>query len=223
MMNPTQSDPDHLRVTPDHGEVVKRDGSTLIVDGGTDDDLGRWREGLGLPWPPLLDQHRKPGDLLDVDSGPTGRAERCPAGVRGRVPPAAGRKPSRRTGSPPAHSVPLRAGAASLRRRACVTPAPRRGRGRPARGGCADTPPPGRIDVGGGHGRNQPQVPATEANFCVSIVTDPWIFSAMLTARVGSRTDLGTHQGAGPVPVGVWAARLAARCGVALANGQNCI
>jgi hypothetical protein len=33
MTNPMQSDPDHLRVALDHGEVVELDGGTLVLDG----------------------------------------------------------------------------------------------------------------------------------------------------------------------------------------------
>ncbi|MBV9447272.1 MAG: hypothetical protein JO345_15425 [Streptosporangiaceae bacterium] len=33
MPDPTQFDPDRLRVALDHGEVVERDGGTLILDG----------------------------------------------------------------------------------------------------------------------------------------------------------------------------------------------
>ena len=114
MNDPTQSDPDHVRVALEHGEVVELDGGTLTLDGEQSDSvvlrLAPWRA-RALSWvleewsavsrvfnrPPLLQRDELDlSRVLELASAAAGEASDDPGRSWTRFTPAAGRSvPSR--------------------------------------------------------------------------------------------------------------------------------
>jgi hypothetical protein len=114
MNDPTQSDPDRVRVALDHGEVVELDGGTLVLDGEQSPSvvlrLAPWRaralssvlEEWSAVWRVFNRPPRQQRDELDLSrvlelaSAAAGEASDDPGGSRIRFAPAVGRSvPSR--------------------------------------------------------------------------------------------------------------------------------
>src|SRR5215470_1623399 len=119
MNDPTQSDPDRVRVALEHGEVVELDGGTLTLDGERSDSvvlrLAPWRA-RALSW--VLEEwsavsrvfNRPPRPNLDeLDLSRVLELASAAAGDESDEP---GRSRVRFT--PPGHSVPSRARLAAI-------------------------------------------------------------------------------------------------------------